>query len=218
MTSSSDEEYNMTQKLPENPTDYLQVNSDSDLQGSSDKETILRSKKNSEPCLMPANDSDAEKSRKNRSSPPAKRVCLYEEESEEDEEEPTLSILKLRRKVPDPIYKKGSTSANVLLKTPKEFRLEKLSSVRVNTGLSAVVPPDYTCLISTPKQLAEKYGIHVISSWIPLRRTEAVTVQLYNVSARAVVIPAGSPVANLSVYKCVNKLEMEIREHSSGAQ
>ena len=212
MASSSDEEYNMTQKLPENPTDYLQVNSDS---GSSDKETILRSKKNSEPCLMPANDSDAQKSRKNRSSPPAKRVCLYEE-SEEDE--PTLSILKLRRKVPDPIYKKGSTSANVLLKTPKEIRLEKLSSVRVNTGLSAVVPPDYTCLISTPKQLAEKYGIHVISSWIPLRRTEAVTVQLYNVSARAVVIPAGSPVANLSVYKCVNKLEMEIREHSSGAQ
>ena len=99
----------------------------------------------------------------------------------------------------------------MLLKAPKEFRLEKLSSVRVNTGLSVVVPPDYTCVISTPKQLAEKCGIHVISSWIPSRRTDTVTVQLYNVSERMVIIPAGSPVANLSVYKCVTKLEMEIR-------
>ena len=217
MTSSSDEEYNMTQKLPENPTDYLQTNSDSELQGTSDKEPILRSKKNAEPCLMPekpANDSNVQKSRKKRSSPPAKRVCTYESD-ESDDEEPTLSMRKLHRKVPNPSYKKTGTTANVLLKTPKEFRLEKLSSVKVNTGLSVAVPSDYTCLISTPTQLAEKCGIHVISSWIPLRKTEAVTIQLYNVSARAVVIPAGSPIANLSVYKCVPKLEMEICEHGA---
>ncbi len=213
MTSSSDEEYNMTQKLPENPTDYLQTNSDSELQGTS-------AKKNVESCLMPekpANDSNVQKSRKKRSSHPAKRVCTYEESDESDDEEPTLSMRKLHRKVPNPSYKKTGTTANVLLKTPKEFRLEKLSSVKVNTGLSVAVPSDYTCLISTPTQLAEKCGIHVISSWIPLRKTEAVTIQLYNVSARAVVIPAGSPIANLSVYKCVPKLEMEICEHSSGA-
>ena len=216
-SSSSDDEYNMTQKFPENPTDYLHINSDSELQGNSDKESILKSKKNGEPCLTfekSVNDSDVQKSRKKRSpvSHPAKRVCIYEgSEDDDDDEDPTLSILKLSRKVPDPVYKNKGTTANVLLKAPKEFRLEKFSSVKVNIGLSAIVPPDYKCLISTPKQLMDKCGIHIISSWVPLRKTEPVTVQLYNTSERTVIIRAGTPIAVLSMYKCVIKLEMEIK-------
>ena len=208
MASSTDDEYNMSQKFPENPTDYLQVNSDSDKESQS----ILRAKKNAE---KPANDSDAQKSKKKSSShPPAKRVCFFQEsdddDDDDDDEDPTLFILKSNRKVPDPAYKRGSTTACVLLKAPKELRLEKLSSVIVNTGLSATVPSDYTCVISTPKHLAEKCGVHVISSSIPWHRTDTVTVELYNVSDRMVIIPAGKAVASLSVYKCVIKLEMEI--------
>ena len=209
MASSTDEEYNMTQKFPENPTDYLQVNSDSD----SDKESqsILRAKKNAE---KPANDSNAQKSKKK--SPPTKRVCFFQEsgdDDDDDDKDPTLFILKSNRKVPDPTYKRGSTTACVLLKAQKELKLEKFSTVRVNTGVSATLPPDYTCVISTPKQLAEKCGVHIISSSVPWHRIDTVTVELYNASDRTVIIPVGKPVACLSVYKSVTKLEMEILCH-----